>query len=102
MGLYDNEERVSFARGEQELWETVSYFAGSWSRNGLAVDGGFNFPAVFSPLRADPAICEPNEDPLACEIHPALPPCLLIESRRHPGVHLLVHARVYLHQAVDV
>ena len=102
MGLYDNEERVSFAQDEQELWETVNYFAGSWSRNGLAVDGGFNFPAVFSPLRADPAICEPNEDPLACEMRTYQPAFIFISMEFIYTGRTSENYEVYLRQAVDV
>ena len=86
MGLYDNKERVVFGANEQYLWETVDYFGGSWSRNGLAVDGGFNFPAVFSPLRADPATCGANEDPLSCEIRTYKPAFMFISMEFvYPG-----------------
>ncbi|MCK7481752.1 MAG: hypothetical protein M0C28_34705 [Candidatus Moduliflexus flocculans] len=34
----------------------------------VAVKGGFNAAAVISPLRADPAVCNPNESPLDCEL----------------------------------
>lgn len=101
MGLYDNQDRVSFAEDEQYLRETVEYFSGSWSRDGLAVDGGFNFPAVFSPLRADAEICDPNEDPLACEIRTHKPAFIFISMEFVYVGRTAENYDVYLRQAVD-
>jgi hypothetical protein len=78
MGLYDDPERYSFAEEEEYLTETIDYFAGSFNRDGLAVDGGFNFPAIFTPLRADPTQCENGEDPLTCEIRTWKPSFIII------------------------
>jgi hypothetical protein len=55
--------------GEYEnLQETVDWFNGSFSRDSLAVKGGFNVAAVLSPLRADSKQCEDGESPAACEL----------------------------------
>lgn len=78
MGLYDDPERISISVDDQNLRETVDYFAGSWNRDGLAVDGGFNFPAIFTPLRADPLECQNGEDPLECEIRTWKPAYIII------------------------
>jgi hypothetical protein len=43
-------------------------YAGSFSRTSLAVKGGFNAAAILSPLRADPKLCNSNENPIACEL----------------------------------
>jgi hypothetical protein len=52
------------------LQETIGWFqeTESFTRESLAVKGGFNVAAVLSPLRADPKACEPGESPLVCEI----------------------------------
>ncbi len=52
------------------LQETIDWFqeTGSFTRESLAVKGGYNVAAVLSPLRADPKSCQPGENPLACEI----------------------------------
>ena len=50
------------------LQEAIDWFKGSFSRDSLAVKGGFNVAAVLSPLRADPKQCEKGESPAACEI----------------------------------
>ncbi|MEX2143214.1 MAG: hypothetical protein WD740_01355 [Anaerolineales bacterium] len=101
MGLYDNETRVTFRANEQYLWDTVNYFAGSWSRNGLAVDGGFNFPAVFSPLRADAAVCDANEDPLACELRSYKPAFIFISMEFVYTGRTSENYELYLRQAIE-
>ncbi len=57
------------------LQQTIDWYAGSFSRDSLAVKGGFNAAAVLSPLRADPKQCNSNESPIACEFrlhHPSM------------------------------
>ena len=55
--------------GEYEyLQEAIDWFTGSFTRESLAVKGGFNVAAVLSPLRADPKQCEEGESPAACEL----------------------------------
>jgi len=49
------------------LQDTIDWFSGSFSRESLAVKGGFNAAAILSPLRSDPEKCNPNENPIACE-----------------------------------
>lgn len=50
------------------LQEAIEWFKGSFSRDSLAVKGGFNVAAVLSPLRADPNKCDQGESPAACEL----------------------------------
>lgn len=52
------------------LQETIDWYqqTGSFTRESLAVKGGFNVAAVLSPLRADSKVCQPSESPLACEL----------------------------------
>jgi hypothetical protein len=50
------------------LQPTIDHFAGSWSRNSLAVKGGMNVAAVLNSMWADPKQCKVDETPLACEI----------------------------------
>jgi hypothetical protein len=49
------------------LQDVIDWFADSYSRESLAVRGGFNAASVLSPIWANPDICEPGETPLACE-----------------------------------
>jgi hypothetical protein len=50
------------------LQPVIDYFAGSHSRQGVAVRRGFHSWSVMDPLWADKEVCEPNETPIACEI----------------------------------
>jgi hypothetical protein len=50
------------------LQETINWFTDSFTRESLAVKGGFNVAAVLSPMRSDPDACNKDETPLACEI----------------------------------
>ena len=50
------------------LQETIDWYSGSFSRESLAVKGGFNAAAILSTLRADPKVCDPDENPIACEL----------------------------------
>ncbi len=60
------------------LQETIDHYAGSWKRESLAVQGGFNVASVMSPLRADPAFCEPDESPVDCEFRLHRPSIVII------------------------
>lgn len=101
MGLYDDPERYYFTDADASLQETVDYFAGNWSRDGLAVDGGFNFPAIFTPLRADPQLCENDENPLACEIRTHRPAFMIISMEFVYEGRTAENYERYLREAVD-
>ena len=49
------------------LQATLDYFSGSFSRESLAVRGGYNVASVLSPFWSDPRQCGKQENPLACE-----------------------------------
>jgi hypothetical protein len=56
------------------LETTIEYFAGSFSRQGMAAHRGFNAQRVLDPSLADPRLCQLNETPLDCELrlnHPS-------------------------------
>lgn len=50
-----------------DLQGAIDQFDGSWARESIATNRGFNVATVFVPLWADPARCQRNESPLACE-----------------------------------
>lgn len=50
------------------LQATIDQFSGSWARESIATNRGFNVATVFVPLWADPQRCLRNESPLACEL----------------------------------
>ena len=49
------------------MQDTIDYFAGSFSRDSLAVWSGFTVYAILDPTWADPAYCQPGESPQECE-----------------------------------
>lgn len=58
--------------------ETIKNFQGYFARNGQATEYGFNIAAVLTPLRADPDVCLPDENPLECELRITKPTFVLI------------------------
>ena len=83
LGLFDTPGSYFLRLSEGHLQETIDHFQGSFSRDSMAVKGGFTFPALFSPLRADPNFCSPGESPLECELR-IWNPTFLIVSMEYP------------------
>lgn len=68
LAVFDHPGEFSLGEEYSYLQPTIDYYQGSFSRQSLAVKGGFNVAAVLSPLRADPESCNTNESPLDCEL----------------------------------
>jgi hypothetical protein len=60
------------------LQDTIDWYSGSFSRDSLAVKGGFNAAAILSPLRSEPSQCYANENPVACELRVQRPSVAII------------------------
>ena len=67
LGLYDDPTRYYFTEKYKYLQMTVNQFAGSFARSNVTARRGFGIASVFSPLQADPTVCNNNETPLDCE-----------------------------------
>jgi hypothetical protein len=65
----------------QYLSGVLSYFAGSYGRVGQAADGGMSSTALLLPIWANPAYCQSEETPLACEYRIQKPSIALIMVR---------------------
>lgn len=82
------------------LQESIDWFSGSFSRDSLAVKGGFNAAAILSPLRADPKQCNPDENPITCEFRLHNPSLALISLEEwwagHPENY-----ETYLRQIIE-
>jgi hypothetical protein len=62
-------DQTPYELGEYEyLQSVIDYFAGSYSRDSIAVRVGLHSYTLFDPLWADKALCLPNEAVLPCEI----------------------------------
>jgi hypothetical protein len=68
MAVFDKPGEFSLGEEYAYLQPTIDYYQDSFSRQSLAVKGGFNVAAILSPLRADPKSCNANESPLDCEL----------------------------------
>jgi hypothetical protein len=66
LGIYET-DRYSFAPEHQVLQETVDFYQGSFQREGESVRGGFNTSSVLLPFWANAEVCQPGENPMACE-----------------------------------
>ncbi len=100
LGLFDDPNYVLPER-LQDLQGTLDHFKGSFGREGYSLKGGFVFPTVFSPLRADSAVCNPGETPLECELRVHQPSFVLIAMEfRYEGRTAETHEK-YLRRAVE-
>ena len=60
------------------LTAAITQFSGSFARQSISANSGFNVATVFVPLWADPRKCLRNESPLACEFRLHRPSLALI------------------------
>jgi len=67
MGFFDR-QTINLAENQKYLQETIDNFKGYFNRDGFAIKGGLNVPSSLNPLMSDPTACQPNENPLQCEI----------------------------------
>lgn len=102
LGIYDQPGAYRFAAGEAHLQQTVDHFAGSFSRDSLAVRPGFNLASLMTPLWSDPAHCLPGEDPVNCELRVHRPSIVIISLETwFPGRAPDTYERL-LGQVVDI
>ena len=64
--------------GYADLQATIDWYFGSFSRESLAVAGGLNVARVLSPFHANRKLCDPNENPLNCEVRVNNPSVALV------------------------
>ena len=93
LGRYDKPTGYLLRENPEALAETIKQFAGSFGRDGEAVQGGFNAASELSPLWSNPDTCEPGETPLECEIRVHNPSIMLISLEvwwdgRSPDVYV--------------
>lgn len=67
LGIYDQDMYMQVFKDQPSLQETLTQFKGSFNRDGMAVEGGFNAAAVLSPIWANPDYCQAGETPIECE-----------------------------------
>jgi len=76
----------SYALGPNaDLQATIDHFAGSFSRESMAVWSGFNLASVLDPTWANPAFCRAGESPQACEYRLWQPAFVIISMETWHG-----------------
>lgn len=100
LGLYDMPGRYYLGEGYEYLQETIDRFSGSFGRQGAAVRGGFNLPALFAPIQADLKMCKPDEAPLECELRLHNPSFVIISMEIAYPKRTADNYVSYLRQAV--
>ncbi|HEX7557291.1 MAG TPA: hypothetical protein VF338_11745, partial [Leptolinea sp.] len=78
LGPYDKPLGYFLRENAEALTETIHQFAGSFDRDGEAVQGGFNAASELTPLMSNPDVCEPGETPMECEVRVHNPSIVLI------------------------
>ncbi len=81
LAAFDDSKEYRLGPVYAYLQPTIDHFAGSWSRESLAVKGGMNVAAVQNPfwtLTPKPKECNSGETPLACEIRVNNPTIVII------------------------
>lgn len=78
LGIYDLPNRYRLREGDEDLQEIIDQFSGSFNRDGMAVQGGFNAATVLSPIWADPKLCKAGETPIECEFRVHNPSIVII------------------------
>jgi hypothetical protein len=101
LGFLDDPTRYSLKGEDASQQETIDNFAGSFSRYGYSLKGGYNLPAVFSPLRADPDHCFAGETPLECEYRDNRPSFVFIAMETNYHGRTAESYEAYLRQAVE-
>ncbi len=78
LALYDQPDQYKLGDEYQYLFPIIEQFAGSWSRDSIAVKGGFNVASVFNPWFNNKELCGENESPVDCELRIQQPSIVLI------------------------
>ena len=67
LGIYAT-DRYYLINDYQYLQETIDDFRSSFSHKSLSVRDGLSAPSALSPLWADSQTCQPDENPVQCEL----------------------------------
>lgn len=67
LGIYAT-DRYFLGSDYQYLQETIDDFYSSFSHKSISVRDGLSAPSALSPLWADPQVCQPDENPVQCEL----------------------------------
>jgi hypothetical protein len=97
---FDNPKLYRLGSGYASLQSTIDHFAGSWSRESLAVKPGENVAAALSPMWADQKRCNSGETPIACEIRVYNPGIVTVSMEESWSGDIVAYNK-YLRQIVE-
>jgi hypothetical protein len=100
MGFFDR-QNVFLSETQQGLQETLDNFHGYFNRDGYAVEGGLNAPSSLNPLMADPNACQPDENPLMCEVRNNNPAYAFVSFELWYTGRSAENYETYLRQVLD-
>jgi len=100
LASFDNPKDFQLGKQYAYLQPTIDHFAGSWSRQSLAVGPGHNVAVALDPLWADPKKCNAGETPIACEIR-VYNPSIVTVSMEESWSGNLVTYNMYLRKIVE-
>ncbi|HTX90153.1 MAG TPA: hypothetical protein VMC09_02965 [Anaerolineales bacterium] len=100
---FDNPADYRLGSSYAYLQPTIDHFAGSWSRESLAVKGGMGVAAVIDPysIFKDQKQCGKDESPLACEIRVNNPSIVIISMETWYAHKPVTDYDKYLRQVVQ-
>jgi hypothetical protein len=102
LGIYET-NRNPISSDAADLLETIEYYRGSFSRTSLAVRDGLSAPSALTAMWADPESCEPNENPVQCELRVRKPAIMFVNlgTNWKPGASAEAYEG-YLRQIIDL
>jgi len=101
LSAFDNPDEFSLGEQYSYLHPSIDQFSGSWSRDSLAVKGGFNVAAVNSSFRSDPKKCNKGESPLECELRVWKPSIVVVSMETWWGKKPAEDYDKYMRQTVE-
>jgi hypothetical protein len=100
LASFDDSRLYRLGEKYASLQATIDYFAGSWSRQSLAVKPGENVAAALNPFWADPKQCKAGETPLACEIRVYNPSIAIVSMEESWSGDIVTYDK-YLRKIVE-
>ena len=104
LNLYD-EDRYTLPEGEENLEDTIVWYAGSFVHRSITVGNGMTVASALNPMwaRANSEFCENTETPVDCEIRVSNPSLALISLGTNwtPSTSQEDYI-AYLNQIVDI
>jgi hypothetical protein len=102
LGIYDT-NRYILGKNDAYLQETIDFFKGMFGRQSLAVRDGLSAPSALSVQWADAKQCQPNENPVQCELRTHKPAIVFINLGTNWRADASVDAyEKYLRQIVEL